>query len=115
VFEGIKKLQFCSRIANVSGINNKPEIDDDNGNQIFKTIQDQRELEQRYSKLMAQRASQLDIANKKLLRDTERQLEEVQAKLKESTKNLCRSLKEESPNMAANVMKIQFDLSYILF
>jgi len=63
---------------------------------------------------MIQRASQLDLANKKLLRDTERQLEEVQAKLKESTKNLCRSLKEESPNMAANVMKIQYDREVII-
>jgi len=110
VSEAIKKLEFCSRIATVSGISTtKTEAsqDDDNGNQIFKTIQDQRELEQKYSSLMAQRASQLELANKKLLRDTEQQLEEVQAKLKESTKNLCRSLKEESPNMQANIIKIQ--------
>lgn len=59
--------------------------------------------------MTVQRASQLELANKKLLRDTEQQLEEVQANLKESTKNLCRLLREEKINSQDNIIKIQKD------
>ncbi|KAF1773991.1 IQ motif, EF-hand binding site [Phytophthora cactorum] len=76
------------------------------GEEISRIIQEQRQLENKYEKLIAQRAVLKGLANKSKFKENQREIQDVSRLLRESTKSLCRNLKE-NPNFAGNLLKIQ--------
>ena len=57
------------------------------------SLQEQRSLEKRYEELISQRATLKGLANKSKYKANQQELGEVSRMLRESTKNLCRTLK----------------------
>jgi len=63
-------------------------------------------LEHRYEELIAQRGILKGLANKSKYKQNQIEIQDVSRALRESTKNLCRNLKD-NPNISGNLMKIQ--------
>eukprot|EP00002_Diphylleia_rotans_P018512 TRINITY_DN3582_c0_g1_i4.p1 TRINITY_DN3582_c0_g1~~TRINITY_DN3582_c0_g1_i4.p1 ORF type:complete len:190 (+),score=52.81 TRINITY_DN3582_c0_g1_i4:83-652(+) len=80
------------------------------GDEISRIIEDQRSLERRYEQLIAQRSQLKSLSNKSKYKENQAQIEEIARELRQSTKVLCRNLKE-NPNIAENLMKIQSERS----
>ena len=76
------------------------------GDEISRIIDEQRRLEQRYEELIAQRGILKGLANKSKYKQNQIEIQDVSRALRESTKNLCRNLKD-NPNISGNLMKIQ--------
>ena len=60
----------------------------------------------RYEELIAQRGILKGLANKSKYKQNQVEIQDVSRALRESTKNLCRNLKD-NPNISGNLMKIQ--------
>lgn len=103
--ETLEKLSFLGSVT-PDILQHREELSQVVGEEISRIIQDQRQLEARYEKLIAQRAVLKGLANKSKFKDNQREIQEVSRQLRESTKSLCRNLKE-NPNLAGNLMKIQ--------
>jgi hypothetical protein len=76
------------------------------GDTISRIIEEQRRLESRYETLIAQRGVLKGLANKSKYKENQHEIQEVSRALRESTKNLCRNLKD-NPNISGNLLKIQ--------
>uniref|UniRef100_K3X825 Uncharacterized protein n=1 Tax=Globisporangium ultimum (strain ATCC 200006 / CBS 805.95 / DAOM BR144) TaxID=431595 RepID=K3X825_GLOUD len=103
--ESLEKLSFLGSIT-PDILQHREELSQIVGEEISRIIQEQRLLETKYEKLIAQRAVLKGLANKSKFKENQREIQEVSRLLRESTKSLCRNLKE-NPNFAGNLVKIQ--------
>ncbi|CAM9874578.1 unnamed protein product, partial [Choristocarpus tenellus] len=103
--EAIEKLTFLGSIM-PDVLQHRDELSKFVGDEISRIIQEQRQLEVRYEELIAQRGALKGLANKSRYKEVQNEIEEVSRALRESTKNLCRNLKD-NPNISGNLLKIQ--------
>ena len=78
------------------------------GDEISRTMAEQRSLEKRYEELIEQRATMKGMVNKNKYKEVQEEIQDVSRALRESTNNLVRSLKE-NPNVSGNLIKVQRD------
>jgi ribosomal protein L30/L7E len=78
------------------------------GDEIARTLKEQKNLERRYEELIEQRSAMKGMVNKIKYREVQDEIQEVSRALRESTNNLVRSLKE-NPNISGNLIKVQHD------
>jgi len=103
--ETLQKLAFLSSIA-PDVLAHRDELSQFVGDEISRIIKEQRSLEKRYEELISQRATLKGLANKSKYKANQQELGEVSRMLRESTKNLCRTLKD-NPNVGGSLLKIQ--------
>jgi len=103
--ETLQKLAFLGSIA-PDVLAHKDELSQFVGDEISRIIREQGKLEQEYEVLVGLRSEYKGLANKSKYRENQMALQEVSRKLRDSTKNLCRNLKE-NPNVGGNLIKIQ--------
>lgn len=103
--ESLQKLAFLSSIA-PDVLAHREELSLFVGDEISRIIKEQRSLEKRYEELISQRATLKGLANKSKYKKNQQELGEVSRMLRESTKNLCRTLKD-NPNVGGSLLKIQ--------
>lgn len=107
--ETLDKLQFLGSIT-PDVLAHRDELSQFVGDEISRIIQDQRQLEKRYEELILERGNLKGLANKSKYKENQREIQDVSRKLRESTKNLCRNLKD-NPNVGGNLVKIQKERS----
>jgi hypothetical protein len=73
--------------------------------EVSRVMTEQRELEMKYARLIANRSMLKGLSNKDALHNTKKEILMVAKNLKESTKTLCRVLKE-NPDVDGNRRKI---------
>ena len=71
------------------------------GDEISRTMIEQKSLERRYEELIEQRAAMKGMVNKNRYKEVQEEIQDVSRALRESTNNLVRSLKE-NPNVSGN-------------
>jgi len=103
--ETIEKLHFLESIT-PDVLQHRDELSKFVGDEISRIIQEQRVLETRYEELIAQRGALKGLSNKSKYKEVQAEIKDVSRALRESTKNLCRNLKE-NPNIQGNLVKIQ--------
>jgi hypothetical protein len=101
----LEKLAFLGSIT-PDVLAHRDELSQFVGDEISRIIDEQRRLEQRYEELIAQRGVLKGLANKSKYKQNQIEIQDVSRALRESTKNLCRNLKD-NPNISGNLMKIQ--------
>lgn len=101
----LEKLGFLSSIT-PDVLAHREELSEFVGDEISRVIEEQRRLESRYEELIAMRGSLKGLANKSKYKQNQNDIQEVSRALRESTKNLCRNLKD-NPNVTGNLLKIQ--------
>ncbi|OQR95567.1 hypothetical protein THRCLA_07755, partial [Thraustotheca clavata] len=107
VEETIEKLSFLGSIT-PDILQHREELSQVVGDEISRIIQEQRQLEAKYESLIAQRSVLKGLANKSKFKENQRDIQEVSRALRESTRSLCRNLKD-NPNFGGNLMKIQYE------
>ncbi|KDO21092.1 hypothetical protein SPRG_13801 [Saprolegnia parasitica CBS 223.65] len=105
--ETIEKLSFLGSIT-PDILQHREELSQVVGDEISRIIQEQRRLEAKYESLISQRSVLKGLANKSKFKETQRDIQEVSRALRESTRSLCRNLKD-NPNFGGNLMKIQYE------
>eukprot|EP00197_Chlamydomonas_leiostraca_P007849 CAMPEP_0202859022 /NCGR_PEP_ID=MMETSP1391-20130828/1320_1 /ASSEMBLY_ACC=CAM_ASM_000867 /TAXON_ID=1034604 /ORGANISM="Chlamydomonas leiostraca, Strain SAG 11-49" /LENGTH=393 /DNA_ID=CAMNT_0049538019 /DNA_START=96 /DNA_END=1274 /DNA_ORIENTATION=+ len=75
------------------------------GEEITRMIAQQKRLEQRFEELVSAQHALRDLPNKSKLRENQAELQQVAEALRQSTKQLCRNLKD-NPNVAENMAKV---------
>ncbi|ETV99970.1 hypothetical protein H310_07422 [Aphanomyces invadans] len=105
--EAIEKLSFLGSIT-PDILQHREELSQVVGDEISRIIQDQRRLEAKYESLISQRSVLKGLANKSKFKENQRDIQEVSRALRESTRSLCRNLKD-NPNFGGNLMKIQYE------
>lgn len=75
------------------------------GEEITRMIAEQKELEKRFEELIAAQHVLRTLSNKSKLRENQAELQRVAEALRQSTKQLCRNLKD-NPNVAENMAKV---------
>ena len=75
------------------------------GDEISRIIAEQHELEQRYEYLVVQRSALKGHSNKCSFKEVQREIIIVSDKLRESTKHLCRNLKD-NPRIAGSFVQV---------
>ncbi|DAZ96411.1 TPA: hypothetical protein N0F65_012492 [Lagenidium giganteum] len=110
--ESLEKMSFLGSIT-PDILQHREELSQIVGEEISRIIQEQRQLEAKYEKLIAQRTVLKGLANKSKFKENQREIQDVSRLLRESTKSLCRNLKE-NPNFAGNLMKIQQERESLL-
>mmetsp|Transcript_15738 Transcript_15738/g.44039 ORF Transcript_15738/g.44039 Transcript_15738/m.44039 type:complete len:414 (-) Transcript_15738:136-1377(-) len=75
------------------------------GEEITRMIEEQKELEQRFEQLISAQHILRTMPNKSKLRNNQKEVAEVAGKLRKSTKQLCRNLKD-NPNVTENMAKV---------
>ena len=103
--ESLEKLQFLGTIT-PDVMQHRDELSKFVGEEISRTLKEQRGLETRYEELISFRASLKGLVNKTKYKELQVEIQDVSRALRESTKNLCRNLKD-NPNIAGNLLKIQ--------
>ena len=103
--ETVEKLTFLGSIT-PDVLQHRDELSKFVGDEISRIIYEQRQLESRYEQLIAERGALKGLANKSRYKEVQSEIQDVSRALRESTKNLCRNLKE-NPNISGNLMKIQ--------
>ena len=78
------------------------------GDEIARTLHEQKNLENRYEALIEQRAAMKGMVSKSKYKEVQEEIHDVSRALRESTNNLVRSLKE-NPNISGNLIKVQRD------
>ena len=101
----LEKLAFLGSIT-PDVLAHRDELSQFVGDEISRIIDEQRRLEQRYEELIAQRGVLKGLANKSKYKQNQIEIQDVSRALRESTKNLCRNLKD-NPNISGNLLKIQ--------
>jgi len=109
--EALKKLNFLTSISTSASVHGD-ELTQFMGDEISRIIQEQRDLERKYETLIATRGKLKGLCNKATFIDTQREIQEVAHRLKESNKSLCRNLKE-NPNVAGNLLKMQAERAQV--
>ncbi|KAF0690502.1 Aste57867_18092 [Aphanomyces stellatus] len=105
--ETIEKLTFLGSIT-PDVLQHREELSQVVGDEISRIIQDQRRLEAKYESLISQRGVLKGLANKSKFKENQKEIQEVSRALRESTRSLCRNLKD-NPNFGGNLMKIQYE------
>ncbi|KAF0774520.1 hypothetical protein AaE_001780 [Aphanomyces astaci] len=135
--ETIEKLSFLGSIT-PDILQHREELSQVVGDEISRIIQDQRRLEAKYESLISQRSvlkvspavpphilfnnpcsrcfldclylvrPNQGLANKSKFKENQREIQEVSRALRESTRSLCRNLKD-NPNFGGNLLKIQYE------
>mmetsp|Transcript_820 Transcript_820/g.2477 ORF Transcript_820/g.2477 Transcript_820/m.2477 type:complete len:403 (+) Transcript_820:400-1608(+) len=103
--EAVQKLTFLEAIT-PDVLQHRDELTKFVGDEISRIIREQRQLEQRYETLIAQRSALKGLANRSKYKFVQNKIQEVARALRDSTKNLCRNLKD-NPNISGNLLKIQ--------
>jgi hypothetical protein len=109
--EALKKLHFLTSISSSASVHGD-ELTQFMGDEISRIIQEQRDLEKKYEDLIGQRGQLKGLCNKQKYTDTQREIQEVAHRLKESNRSLCRNLKE-NPNVQGNLMKMQAERAQV--
>ena len=103
--EAVEKLTFLGSIT-PDVLQHRDELSKFVGDEISRIIVEQRHLEARYEELIAERGTLKGLANKARYKEVQQEIAEVSRSLRESTKHLCRNLKD-NPNISGNLIKIQ--------
>ena len=103
--ETTEKLTFLGSIT-PDVLQHRDELSKFVGDEISRIIHEQRQLEARYESLIAQRGALKGLANKSKYKEVQSEIQDVSRALRDSTKNLCRNLKD-NPNISGNLLKIQ--------
>ena len=103
--DAIEKLTFLESIS-PDVLQHRDELSKFVGDEISRIISVLRQLEQRYECLIAQREGLKGSTNRSKYKNIQSEIQEVSRALRDSTKDLCRNLKD-SPNIAGNLIKIQ--------
>ncbi|CAL1152283.1 unnamed protein product [Cladocopium goreaui] len=109
--EALRKLSFLTSISSSASVHGD-ELTQFMGDEISRIIQEQRDLERKYEELIAARGQLKGLCNKAKFMDTQKEIQDVAHKLKESNKSLCRNLKE-NPNVQGNLQKMQAERSQV--
>lgn len=109
--EALRKLSFLTSISSSASVHGD-ELAQFMGDEISRIIQEQRDLERKYEELIAARGQLKGLCNKAKFMDTQKEIQDVAHKLKESNKSLCRNLKE-NPNVQGNLQKMQAERSQV--
>lgn len=109
--EALRKLHFLTSISSSASVHGD-ELTQFMGDEISRIIQEQRDLEKKYEELIATRGSLKGLCNKGRFMETQREIQDVAHRLKESNKSLCRNLKE-NPNVQGNLLKMQAERSQV--
>lgn len=102
-----EKLSFLDSIT-PDILQHRDELSKFIGDEIARTLQEQKNLEHRYEILIEQRAAMKGMVNKNKYKEVQEEIQDVSRALKESTNNLVRSLKD-NPNISGNLIKVQRD------
>ena len=102
--ECTEKLQFLSAIA-PDVLQHRDELTAFVGGEISRIITEQRDLENRYEELITERGALKGLSNKTKYKAVQSEIQDVSHALRNSTKSLCRNLKD-NPNIAGNLVKI---------
>ena len=102
-----EKLSFLDSIT-PDLLQHRDELSKFIGDEISRTMAEQRSLEKRYEELIEQRATMKGMVNKNKYKEVQEEIQDVSRALRESTNNLVRSLKE-NPNVSGNLIKVQRD------
>ena len=105
--ETTEKLKFLDSIT-PDVLQHRDELSKFIGDEIARTMREQKSLEARYEKLIEQRAAMKGMVNKTKYKEVQEEIQEVSRALRESTNNLVRNLKE-NPNVSGNLIKVQRD------
>eukprot|EP00753_Platysulcus_tardus_P000845 PLAT10746.3.p1 GENE.PLAT10746.3~~PLAT10746.3.p1 ORF type:complete len:613 (+),score=334.17 PLAT10746.3:159-1997(+) len=100
----VEKLSFLGSIT-PDVLAHRDELSKFVGDEISRIIAEQRQLEDKYEELVAARGALKGLTNKSKYKRNQAEIQEVSRALRESTKNLCRNLKD-NPNIGGNLMKI---------
>eukprot|EP01035_Chromulina_nebulosa_P019762 gene19762-25695_t len=103
----IEKLSFLESIT-PDILQHRDELSKFIGDEIAKTMDEQRRLERKYEELIEQRASMKGMLNKSKYKEIQEEIQDISRALRESTNNLVRSLKD-NPNVSGNLIKVQRD------
>ncbi len=103
----VEKLGFLDNIT-PDVLQHRDELSKFIGDEISKTLEEQKVLERRYEELIELRASMKGMINKNKYKEVQDEIQDVSRALRESTNNLVRSLKE-NPNVSGNLIKVQRD------
>lgn len=109
--EALRKLNFLTSISTSASVHGD-ELTQFMGDEISRIIQEQRDLERKYEELIAARGQLKGLCNKAKFMDTQREIQDVAHRLKESNKSLCRNLKE-NPNVQGNLLKMQAERAQV--
>lgn len=109
--EALRKLNFLTSISTSTSVHGD-ELTQFMGDEISRIIQEQRDLERRYEELIAARGQLKGLCNKESFTKTQREIQDVAHRLKESNKSLCRNLKE-NPNVQGNLHKMQTERTQV--
>eukprot|EP01041_Mallomonas_annulata_P001243 gene1243-2411_t len=102
-----EKLSFLDSIT-PDVLQHRDELSKFIGDEIARTMNEQKTLEARYESLIEQRSSMKGMVNKTKYKEIQEEIQDVSRALRESTNNLVRSLKE-NPNVSGNLIKVQRD------
>lgn len=105
--ETTEKLKFLDSIT-PDVLQHRDELSKFIGDEIARTMQEQKSLEKRYEELIEIRAAMKGMVNKTRYKEVQEEIQDVSRALKESTNNLVRNLKE-NPNVSGNLIKVQRD------
>lgn len=97
-----EKLDYLDKLKNNMG----EEMAEMMSEEITKVMDEQRDMEQTYARLITERGNLKGISNKHKLNDTMNQITTVAKDLKESTRKLCRQL-QDNPDVEGNQREIK--------
>lgn len=103
----VEKLGFLDSIT-PDVLQHRDELSKFIGDEIKRTMDEQRSLEARYEELIEKRAAMKGMHNKNKYKEVQEEIEDISRALKDSTNNLVRSLKD-NPNVSGNLIKVQRD------
>ena len=109
VQETIQRLHFLDSLKSNMG----SEMSEMMSEEISRVMNEQRSLEKKYARLGQQRAQLKGLKNKQKLQEVIEEIKETARDLKDSTKALCRVLKD-NPNISGNQAKIKADRSDLI-
>ncbi len=101
--EALEKLSFLSSMT-PDILAHRDEMSALVGDEIARIISDQRALELRYESLIEQRSGLKDLSHKNRYKELQLEIQNLAYQLRESMKNLCRSLKE-NPDVGENLTR----------
>jgi hypothetical protein len=105
--DAVEKLTFLDSIT-PDVLQHRDELSKFIGDEIQRTMNEQRALESRYEELIEKRAVVKGMHNKNRYKEIQDEIQDISRALRESTNNLVRSLKE-NPNVSGNLIKVQRD------
>jgi len=105
--DAVERLSFLDSIT-PDVLQHRDELSKFIGDEIQRTMNEQRSLEARYEELIEKRSVMKGMHNKNKYKEVQEEIQDISRALRESTNNLVRSLKE-NPNVSGNLIKVQRD------